>query len=608
MPTALQCLAAAAGPDGRIYAMGETDKAGNNAYAYTPGTRSWATVAPMSTARSGLGAATGRDGRIYAIGGNTSGVTNSVEAYSPGTNSWAYLASMRTARGALTAVTGPDGRIYAIGGSTTGVKGTSSPTNTVEAYTPSTNSWATVAPMPTARMNLAAATGPDGRIYVIGGGNGSTCCNTVEAYNPTTNSWAAVASLATARNALGAATGPDGRIYAIAGDVRGTQDTVEAYDTTPNPVVPPPAAAPLGPSTPPSAAPSPLPGGSSPSGGHRSGATAAVPSTITSALPKPAEAFSSVQRTVASAAIAAVAILLITFPAQLFNRTFEENYDEIVGFWERRVPWLKRARDSLAGTRDRKGNLVVVGAVLLIGALLGGFLDPHFGFNASAATTYLSVVLAALWGIAVSTSVVFAYRKLRHRDTNWRLRALPAGLLIAAGCVAISRVSDFQPGYLYGIICVAAFAAVLAKHEQGHAVALATVVTVILAFVAWFAWVPVNAAAARPGASWPLIELDDVLGAVFTGGLIGATIGMIPLRFLPGGALAAWHRGVWAAVSGVVTFAFVAIMLNPGRGGSPGRASLVTAIVLFVVFGGGSVLFALYFARRKHTRAYSYKG
>src|SRR5207302_4087591 len=80
---------------------------------------------------------------------------------------WSTVASMPTARAALAAVTGADGRIYAIGG----FSATRGFVNTVEAYTPSTNSWSTVAPMPTPRALLAATTGPDGRIYAIGGVN-----------------------------------------------------------------------------------------------------------------------------------------------------------------------------------------------------------------------------------------------------------------------------------------------------------------------------------------------------------------------------------------------------------------------------------------------------
>jgi serine/threonine-protein kinase len=77
---------------------------------------------------------------------------------------WRSLASMPTARSLLAAVTGPDGRIYAIGG-----ENASGRLGTVEVYDPSTNKWTTVAPMPTARNHLAATMGPDNLIYAIGG-------------------------------------------------------------------------------------------------------------------------------------------------------------------------------------------------------------------------------------------------------------------------------------------------------------------------------------------------------------------------------------------------------------------------------------------------------
>ncbi len=50
--------------------------------------------------------------------------------------------------------------------------------------TPTTNTWTTAASMPTAREDLAAATGSDGRIYAIGGNNNNGVLNTVEAYRP----------------------------------------------------------------------------------------------------------------------------------------------------------------------------------------------------------------------------------------------------------------------------------------------------------------------------------------------------------------------------------------------------------------------------------------
>ncbi len=217
MPTARWGLAAAVGPDGHIYAIGGY---ANGRYlatveAYDPASDTWETVAPMPTARYFLAAAVGPDGRIYAIGGYANGrYLATVEAYDPASDTWETVAPMPTARYALAAAAGPDGRIYAIGG-WGGLQ-------TVEAYDPASDTWETVAPMPTARSYLAAAVGPDGRIYAIGGYNsyGSllTALATVEAYDPTRDAWETVAPMPTARWRLAAAAGPDGRIYAIGGN------------------------------------------------------------------------------------------------------------------------------------------------------------------------------------------------------------------------------------------------------------------------------------------------------------------------------------------------------------------------------------------------------
>lgn len=198
----------------------------------TSGTN-WTAVAPMPTARALLGAATGPDGRIYAIGGENScsnGVCNvlaTVEAYTPSTDSWSTVASLPIARSGLVAATGGDGRIYALAG----YDGHHSVT-TVEAYAPATNSWSTVAPMPTAWPGFTAAAGRDGRIYAMGGDvSGSTGSTSLEVYDPASNTWACstdvtvssgcatktLAPLPGADAAWAAASGPDGRIYAMGG-------------------------------------------------------------------------------------------------------------------------------------------------------------------------------------------------------------------------------------------------------------------------------------------------------------------------------------------------------------------------------------------------------
>jgi Kelch motif/Bacterial Ig-like domain (group 3) len=198
----------------------------------------WNSIANMPTARDILAAATSPDGRIYAIGGEVSGAgsdgggrTNAVEAYSPATNSWATEASLPIASDHVAAATGPDGKIYAIGGVTNYGAGI------VQQYNPATNSWTTVANLPTQRWGLAAVTGPNGLIYALGGGYYSNSLNTVEAYNTATNTWTTEASMPTPSEYLASTLGPDGRIYAIGGyNESGGYglSTVQSYDVYTN--------------------------------------------------------------------------------------------------------------------------------------------------------------------------------------------------------------------------------------------------------------------------------------------------------------------------------------------------------------------------------------
>ncbi len=210
----------------------------------------------------------------------------------------------------------------------------------------------------------------------------------------------------------------------------------------------------------------------------------------------------------------------------------------------------------------------------------------------------MATLLSVIVGTAVGTAVGFLYRRRKKYDVTRHFEALPAGLAIAALCVVLSRISDFQPGYLYGVVCGVAFAGTLAKNESGHLVALGHLATIAVAVVAWFVWVPVNHAALHHPGVFPLVILDDLLASLFVGGLVGSVINLIPVRFMPGHTLASWHRGAWMAVFGVAAFGMTEIVLFPSRHNHAGHAPIITIIVLFVVFGGGSLLFRDYFARR----------
>jgi len=197
----------------------------------------WTTAAPMPTARLGGAAVLGPDGLIYVIGGYKSmgGVTGVVEVYNPATNSWSTRAPMPTPRDGFTAVLGPDDLIYTIGGHYDYsvfpyVDGNSIK---VEAYNSATNTWTAKPSLPNGRYRTAAVSATNGKLYVIGGYsvNPEETLSSVISYTPGASSWTTVsASMTTARDGHGAIATSDGRLYAVGGyDGTNELNTFEYY-------------------------------------------------------------------------------------------------------------------------------------------------------------------------------------------------------------------------------------------------------------------------------------------------------------------------------------------------------------------------------------------
>ena len=207
---------------------------------YDPATNTWEVMAPSGALpRINQCGAAVYDGKIYVIGGyGSDSVTSSakVNRYDPATNAWEAMASMETQR-RLPGVAVIDGKIYAAGGygarSFVGNEDISYQ-QTVEQYTPETNTWKAVAPMAAKRYASAAAV-INGKLYVAGGvAPDGGYLKTVERYDPATNTWDAVTSMGIARSRAGSAV-LDGKLYVFGGRTipgGAAVDTVERYDPT----------------------------------------------------------------------------------------------------------------------------------------------------------------------------------------------------------------------------------------------------------------------------------------------------------------------------------------------------------------------------------------
>ena len=224
MSQAVRGAAFAKGLDGIIYLIGGTNAwvRQTTVQAYNTTADSWSTKTSIPVAVWMASATAGDDGKIYVLGGELPGVaySNKTRIYDPSTDSWTNGTDMPTGRVELGVVKGSDGLIYAMGGYN------GSALSVVEAYDPSTDTWTEKAPMPSPKVEFGLVLGPDEKIYVIGGGtsyvnNMGPFFNTVEIYDPETDTWTipgwAESNMPTARKELGAALGNNGRIYAIGG-------------------------------------------------------------------------------------------------------------------------------------------------------------------------------------------------------------------------------------------------------------------------------------------------------------------------------------------------------------------------------------------------------
>ena len=167
------------------------------------------------------------DNGILGDGENTNSPSGKVEYefFPELADTWtAGLANMPTSKSSLTSVE-VDGKIYCIGG-----YNGSEFLNTVEIYDIATNTWTTGTSMPTQRASLTSVE-VDGKIYCIGEWNGSSYQNTVEIYDIATNTWTTGTSMPTSRGGLTSQV-IDNKIYCIGGydNSNSYLDTVEIYD------------------------------------------------------------------------------------------------------------------------------------------------------------------------------------------------------------------------------------------------------------------------------------------------------------------------------------------------------------------------------------------
>jgi len=312
-------------------------------------------------------------------------------------------------------------------------------------------------------------------------------------------------------------------------------------------------------------------------------------------IPKPGDVSLRLRDVVISAISGLLLLLLVAFPAELFNSTLEENYEEVRA-------WLRRPRQAMAaagGFHQAK----IFSAFVISGGVLYSLLSPDFGLNASTLASVLG--LSAALAMTTAGFGLPASLYMRRRFKDWgRIAILPGTLVISIVFVAFSRILHMQPGLLYGLIAGFAFRHELNEREEGRLVAGSSLFVLLIAGIAWVLQASL-AVATKPDAGFLLLTLDACLAGIFVIGLESLVIGMIPIRFLRGRSVMKWSKSAWALLFGLCASAFTLIFIRPSTTfGSSYRSETPVA---YALFAGSLALMAVLFWAYFRLRPESWK-
>ena len=303
-------------------------------------------------------------------------------------------------------------------------------------------------------------------------------------------------------------------------------------------------------------------------------------------------------------------ILLFAITSYLFNSTMDENRATVVAMrekaaaklWPITTPllWLDRNLKNAVG-RAHLTTAARILVVLLLSALIYGFLDPGFGINLPSLFLFVALVI----GLGITTylaeggSTILAVR--RHRLAS-SVKLLGAGIFVAIICVLASRLIDFRPGFVFGFIASSVIMTpiVLGRRQAAELVVIPALLLLIASLVAWMLLSPIRAAVATDP-SWLPVLLETVAATIFISGIEGLFFTMIPLSFMDGVTVYRWNKVVWAVLFGMGAFLFWQLVLN--REGKYLEAfeqtSVAVCVAILIVYGGGTLLVWSYFRIRK---------
>lgn len=272
----------------------------------------------------------------------------------------------------------------------------------------------------------------------------------------------------------------------------------------------------------------------------------AAPTSLTTVL-QPIQAVVVNPVALGGAAVAGlVLLLLVALPAELLNSTISENYDRITRrlprvratWWQRFTTWLQSSH--LAGGI----------ALTVIAALIFGFADPGFGWDVPSFRLVLACALA-LFVVGYLANIIVGTIIKRRWGLDWVMELKPLGVVLAAVGVLLSRLIDFSPGFLIGLILGITVINTTSAAQRAKVTIVQATVVFVLSMLGWTAY-SILSATTSPDSFLTALAFETTAG-ITAEGLTALFVGMLPFKLLDGSEIAEYSKWLWAGV-----YAFIA--------------------------------------------------
>jgi hypothetical protein len=288
--------------------------------------------------------------------------------------------------------------------------------------------------------------------------------------------------------------------------------------------------------------------------------TGIAPNILTRALTPFADVAVHPNKIISAFEIGLVLLLLAVLPAHLLNATIAEQSER----FERRFPKLHAPRwlTTLIGW-FRSAPVVGGIVVTLATAILFGFADPKFGFTLASLRLILACGIALFLVGYVANWLTGVIARVQW-DIVAAVSTRPYGLILTIVGVLISRLLDFSPGFLIGLILGLTIQGRSAAGFAWRTVVLRTSIVLIMAIAAWIGYSTITLGGDE-GGTFGSALLVETLVAITTEGVVALLVELLPLRFLEGERVYAHSRVLWG-IFYVLTLVVFVLAVVPWEG------------------------------------------